>query len=138
MRNGFRGSWNIKARGYRRAILANGFSGADFAQWIKDRRINTLQEVRQLPPVLKDRNAKAVFLKDGMKMAVKTLDRADGSVELQKATLAQLASALQRKANETSLAEVRAFREDDGATLRHVEAAIDALRFLQAEIAGDF
>ncbi len=119
------------------AILINGFSGMDFAEWIKDRRINTLQEVRQLPAVLKDKNAKAVFLKDGMKMAVRELDREAENVELQKATLGQLAAALESKANQTSMAELRSFKEDDGATLRHIEAAIDALRFLQTQITGD-
>ncbi|MFG6546779.1 ParB N-terminal domain-containing protein [Sulfitobacter sp. 1A13730] len=119
------------------AILTNGFSGVDFAEWIKDRRINTLQEVRQLPAVLKDKNAKAVFLKDGMKMAVRELDREAENVELQKATLGQLAAALESKANQTSMAELRSFKEDDGATLRHIEAAIDALRFLQTQITGD-
>lgn len=119
------------------AILSNGFSGIDFAEWIKDRRINTLQEVRQLPAVMKDKNAKAIFLKDGMKMAVKALDRETENVELQNATLGQLASALESKANQTSMAELRGFKEDDGSTLRHIEAAIDALRFLQSQITGD-
>ena len=119
------------------AILTNGFSGVDFAEWIKGRRIDNLQEVRQLPAVLKNKNAKAVFLKDGMKMAVKVLDRKTDNVELQKATLAQLASALESKALQTSMAELRSFKEDDGATLRHIEAAMDALRFLQSQIIGD-
>ena len=119
------------------AILTNGFSGVEFAKWIKDRRINNLQEVRQLPAVLKNKNAKAIFLKDGMKIAVKVLDRKTENVELQKATLAQLASALESKANQTSMAELRSFKEDDGATLRHIEAAIDALRFLHSQITSD-
>lgn len=119
------------------AILTNGFSGADFAEWIKDRRINTLQEVRQLPAVLKDKGARAVFLKDGMKMAVKELDRETEDVELQKASLGQLATALGSKANQTSMAELRSFKEDDGSTLRQIEAALDALRFLQSQITGE-
>lgn len=119
------------------AILTNGFSGSDFAEWIKNRRINFLREVRQIPAVFRDKNAKAVFLKDGMKMAVKALDRKTENVELQRATLAQLASALESKANQTSMAELRSFKEDDGATLRHIEAAIDALLFLQSQITSD-
>jgi len=119
------------------AILTNGLSGVDFAGWIKDRRINTLQEVRQIPAILKDKNAKAIFLKDGMKMAVKALDRDPENIELQKATLGQLVSALESKANRTTMAELRAFKEDDGSTLRHIETAIDALAFLQSEITGD-
>ncbi len=119
------------------AILMSGFSGVDFAEWLKDHRINTLQEVRQLPAVLKDKNAKGIFLKDGMKMAVRALDRQTENVDLQSATLGQLASALESKANQTSMAELRSFKEDDGATLRHIEAAIDALRFLQSQIIGE-
>lgn len=114
------------------AILMNGFSGVDFAEWIKDRRINTLQEVRQLPAVLKDRNAKAIFLQDGMKMAVKALDQETDNVEVQKASLAQLAAAIASKAY--SMPEIQSYRDDDGATLRHVEAAIDALQTLQSLI----
>jgi hypothetical protein len=114
------------------AILINGFSGTDFAKWIKDGRINTLQEVRQLPAVLKDKNAKTIFLKDGMKMAVRALDREADNVELHKASLAQLAAAIASKAY--SMPEIQSFREDDGVTLRHVEAALDALQTLQSLI----
>ncbi len=119
------------------AILTNGFSGVDFAEWIKDSRIGPLQEVRQLPAVLKDKKARAVFLKDGMKTAFKALDQKTENVELQKATLGQLASALESKANQTSMAELRSLKEDGGATLRHIEAAMDALQFLQTQITGD-
>lgn len=119
------------------AILTSGFSGVDFAEWVKDERIGPLREVRQLPAVLKDKNARAIFLKDGMKMAVKALDQDTENVDMQKATLGQLAAALESKANQTSMAELRSFKEDDGATLRHIEAAMDALRFLQDQITGD-
>lgn len=115
----------------KQAVLENRFSGSDFAQWIHDKRIDALQEVRQLPAVLKDKNARATFLKKGMKFAVKVLDREDLNVSLNKASLSQLATALERKANNTSAEEIRAFKESDGATLRHIDAALESLKFLQ-------
>ena len=121
----------------RQAVLEAGFSGADFATWIKDGRIGPLQEVRQLPPVLKSESAKPVFLKEGMKAALKELDRPETEVDLHSASLAQIAAALDRKASDTTMAELRGFREDDGATLRHIEAALDTLRFLQSQIIGE-
>ena len=133
----FSGFVEFQSPRVRQAVLESGFSGMDFAKWVKDRRIGPLQEVRQLPTVLKDKNAKAVFLKEGMKEALKTLDRPEANVDLQSATLAQLAGALEKKASDTTMAELRAFREEDGTTLRHVEAALDTLRFLQSQIVGD-
>lgn len=133
----FSGFVEFQSPRVRQAVLEAGYSGADFAEWVKDRRIGPLQEVRQLPNVLKDKNAKPVFLKEGMKAALKALDRPETDVDLQNASLSQLAGALDRKAGNTTIIELRAFREDDGATLRHIEAALDTLRFLQAQIIGE-
>ena len=119
------------------AILINGFSGEDFAKWVKSRLLKNNVDVRSLKAILKDKNATKVFLKDGMKEALKELDQDAENVDLQKASLGQLATALESKANQTSMAELRSFQEDDGSTLRHIEAAIDALRYLQSQITGE-
>lgn len=118
------------------ALLKHGFTRRDFAEWIHNRLINALREVRQLPAVLSDKQARAVFLKKGVKEASKVLDREDLDVSLSKASLSQLTSALERKANGISMEELRMYKEEDGTTLRHIETALDSLRFLQEQI-GD-
>ncbi len=72
-----------------------------------------------------------------MKEAVKILDRPDTDVQLASASLAQLSRALESKANQTPMSELRSYKDDDGSTLRHIEAAIDALQFLQDHIIGE-
>ena len=122
----------------REAVLAAGFSGSDFAGWLKgNSKIGPLQEVRQLPAVLKDKRAREVFLKKNMKEAAKVLDRPETDVDLATANLSQLARALESKANQTSMEELRSYKNDDGATLRHIEASIDSLQFLRDQILGE-
>lgn len=132
----FSGFVEFQAPRVQDAILKHGFDGTDFAGWIKDKsRIGSLAEVRQLPAVLNDEKARQVFLKRNMKEAIKVLDRPAMNTDLQNASLAQLARALETKASQTSMQELRTFRdEEDGHTLRHIELAIEALEFLRTEI----
>lgn len=116
------------------ALLEQGYSKSDFAQWIHTRLIYALREVRQLPAVLGDSQARAIFLKKGVKEAAKVLDREDLGVMLSKASLSQLTAALERKANSVNMEDLRRFKEDDGTTLRHIETALDSLAFLQKQI----
>ncbi len=55
------------------ALTSKGFSKDDFAKWVVNNNIDTAQNVRQLPAVLKDSEALKVFQKKNISEAVKKL-----------------------------------------------------------------
>ena len=117
------------------AVLSAGYSGKDFAKWIYERKINNLQEVRQLPHILKNSAARTVFLKDGVKAAMEVVDRPDMDTNLDKASLDQLAKAVAAKARLVEMDELRRLQDDlDSLTSQYIEDAIDALSYLLSQI----
>lgn len=117
------------------AILSAGFDGSDFASWIHGRKINNLQEVRQLPNILKNKNATKVFLQKGVKAAAELLDRPDMDTNLKSATLDQLSRAVATKARSVELEELRRYQNDsDCQTSQYVDDALDALSYLLSQI----
>lgn len=69
----------------------------DFAQWVIDGRLHPQNTVRQLPRILKNDQAKNVFLTDGAAEAIKLLDAGEPDTSLEDATLLDLAKCLSRK-----------------------------------------
>ena len=117
------------------AILSSGYDGNDFARWIHERKINNLQEVRQLPHILKNAKAREIFLAKGVKAAMEVVDRPDMDTNLKSATLDQLARAVATKARQVGMDELRQYQSDPGAeTPQYVDDAIDALSYLLAQI----
>jgi hypothetical protein len=55
------------------ALTSKGFTKNDFAKWVVDDNIDTAQNVRQLPVILKEPEALKVFLKKNVTEAVKKL-----------------------------------------------------------------
>src|SRR5581483_1915703 len=89
------------------AIRSHGFGLGDFAQWIHDRKVDPLWTVRELPAVLGSPKGKQIFLKQGMKKAIATLDRPDLEVELGQASVGQLARALTEAIRRIEMTQVR-------------------------------
>ena len=117
------------------AVFTHGFSIGDFAQWIHDKRIDPLSTVRQLPAVLADPKARQVFIKQGMKKAIATLERPDLDVQLGQASLGQLARALTEAIRKIELPELRRLRANpDDETVRATYDALDELQGLADEL----
>jgi hypothetical protein len=117
------------------AILKAGFTLDDFATWIKDERIGGLVTIRQLPRVLADKKARAVFLKKGIKAALDSIEQPEVSSDLRNASISQLARVLTEKIEGIPFVELqrlRAHPEDDA--VRHIADALEALKSLTAEI----
>ncbi len=55
------------------ALTSKGFSKEDFAKWVVNDNVDTAQNVRQIPAVLKDQEALKVFLKKNISEAVKKI-----------------------------------------------------------------
>jgi hypothetical protein len=117
------------------AILRSGFSLKDFAHWIRNNNIRTLQEVRALPRVLPDKKARDVFVKKNMKAALDVLEKPELTAGLKGASIVQLARALKEAIEQIPYAEFTRLRdspEDDA--VRYINDASDALRQLIADL----
>ncbi len=58
----------------KQALLDADFTATNFAEWVRDRKIDPLNTVRALPRILKNPQAKAKFLTVGAREAVKLLE----------------------------------------------------------------
>ena len=117
------------------AILRAGFSLDDFATWIKDGRIGGLASIRQLPRVLADKKARAVFLKKGIKAALDAIEQPEVNTDLRNSSISQLARALTEKIEGIPFVELqrlRAHPEDDA--VRYIVDALEALQSLTSEL----
>ena len=71
----FSGFVELQKPGVKRAIFEAEFDLSDFSEWISSRKLYPLNKVRVLTRILPNREARTIFLKDGIKEAEKVLDR---------------------------------------------------------------
>ncbi len=131
----FSGFVELQKPKIKEAIFGNGFGIGEFAQWIHDRRIDPLYTVRSLPAVLANPKARQIFLKQGMKKAIATLDRPDLEVELGQASIGQLARALTEAIRRIELPELRRLRSNpEDEAVRSVYETLEELQGLKDEL----
>jgi len=131
----FSGFVELQKPGIKEAIELAGHSLGDFAQWIIDRKVDALREVRLLPKILRHKEAHGVFLKAGVKEALKVLETPDLSSALQEASLPDLCRALVSSYERIAYREVQRMKEDAGSTAAvAVHEAYEALCDLENEI----
>ncbi|MHB1101830.1 MAG: ParB N-terminal domain-containing protein [Devosia sp.] len=117
------------------AIFNAGFTLDHFAEWIKNGKIGGLATVRQLPRVLNDPKARAVFLKKGIKAALDAIEQPDIGADLQSASMVQLARALLQKVDSLPFGELQRLRANpDDDVIRHLGDTADAVRNLLTEL----
>ena len=115
----FSGFVELQKQNVKDAIFHAGFELKDFGEWIRDGKIHRLADVRYLPKVLHDDEAKETFLKRGQRSienAVKLLDRKNqkfATATLENATIYQIADVLARRINGLPLSEMRALKEKE-------------------------
>jgi hypothetical protein len=93
------------------AILAE-HSKKDFSQWVIDGLLSPLSTVRQLPRILKNKDAKKVFLANGAQEAVRILETEPSDRSLLNATLAELASHLSHKVSTLPFENFKKLKEN--------------------------
>src|SRR5262249_37993227 len=108
----FSGFVELQKPAVKLAIAKAGFSLTDFSEWIRDRKIDALAEVRWLPSILKDQRATEIFVRDGAAAASKMLDRPALDKALKEASLAQLARALAEAIRTIDWREMVRLKED--------------------------
>ena len=129
----FSGFVELQKPGIKEAIFDAGLELKNFGEWIRDGNIYRLADVRQLPKVLADDEARAVFLGGGPRSIEKAVTRLERKVEsvppekitLEAASLHQLVQVLFRRLNDLPYAEVRALKNQEAPD------AADRLRALE-------
>ncbi|MCY4132713.1 MAG: hypothetical protein OXF39_08765 [Nitrospira sp.] len=138
----FSGFVELQKRSVKEAIFEAGLDLKDFGEWIRDGKIFRLEDVRDLPKVLRDDKAKETFLAGGprsIEAAVRLLDQQgekspgqkSSEITLETASLYQLAEALARRINDLPYSEVRALRDRER---DEVEGQIATLESLSARL----
>ena len=121
----FSGFVELQKPKVKESIYEAGLEMSDFGEWIRDGKIYKLQDVRKLPQVLGDDEARSIFLNGGprsIENALKHLDQKeapeDNKLTLSNASIQQLARALSRRINDLTFAELGGLRngEDDAVT----------------------
>ena len=129
----FSGFVELQKPGIKNAIFDAGLELRDFGAWIRDGNIYRLADVRQLPKVLADDEARALFLGGGPRSIEKAVKRLEQKLDaappdritLRTASLHQLAQALISCLNNLPYTDVRALKN------REAPDATDQLRALE-------
>lgn len=99
------------------ALIINKFTKEDFAKWVIDGNIDTMQGVRKIPSILSNKRAKEVFLKETVSEAVKYLDLPDPSGGLlANANYLQLSIVLSKKLAAMPFNEVKRLKDSESST----------------------
>ena len=108
----FSGFVELQKVGMKTAIAEAGFTLTDFAKWIHEEKLYPLSTVRMLPKILRNKEAREIFLKTNAREAAKAFDKPDMHQALQDASVAQLASALAQSIYGLSWKDAELIRTD--------------------------
>lgn len=134
----FSGFVELQKRGVKEAIYDAGLTEKDFGEWIHDGRIYRLADVRVLPRVLRDDEARERFLKGGprsIESAIRLLDlrkeqeagEQDDKLTLESAPWHRLAEALSSRIDKLSLVELQALQDGEDEETERKRAALETL-----------
>lgn len=108
----FSGFVELQKTGMKTAIAEAGFTLTDFARWIHEEKLYPLSTVRLLPKILRNKEAREIFLAENARAAAKVLDKPDMHQALQDANVAQLAAALAQSIYGLSWKDAELIRSD--------------------------
>lgn len=96
------------------AITRAGFTKEDFARWVVNENIDTMQSPRALPKILADDEAREVFLKSNATEAKKVISAKEvsGFEELEKIPLSKLLSVINEKLGSLPFLYVKKLQAD--------------------------
>ncbi len=142
----FSGFVELQTANVRNSIFEAGFELADFGNWIRDSKITRLADVRQLPRVLADEDAKAMFVSGGprsIENAMKYLEQkrsakqVGNSVMLEEATPETLARTLVQKIDQMPYSDVSTIKAGDTDDAKGIVDALEYLAERLEEFLGD-
>lgn len=120
------------------ALADTNHTKSDFASWVKNGLISPQSYVRQLPQILRDEEAKKVFIDDGARQASKVLDRPSPDEALNEATIENLANELTKRILNMQYRELRRLQDDINSDVNDsLLRARDTLMELCSQITSD-
>ena len=121
------------------ALNANGYSKKDFGEWVFNGNIDTAQNVRWLPDILKDKAACKEFLKTDISHAVTKLNTAINkeNIDLKAAPYGELCNALILKLRNMPYEEIKRLRRGEEEDARHNKNLLIDLREELEEMISD-
>lgn len=110
-------------------LILKGYTKKDFAKWVMDKNIDTAQNVRLLPQILKDPAAKAEFLRTNITEAYKKLNISNNqnTVNLEQVNYLSLAQELAFKLRKIEWYEVKSIG-DNSTEGQNKKALLESLR----------
>lgn len=118
----------FQRKGVKTILSQNGFTAENFAEWVINGNIDTAQNVRQLPAILGNPEARKVFLKSNITEAMKAVAISTAKIDLTKIDYIELCNALAKKLDNFELKEAKLLQSSKGATKKA------ALLFLKQNI----
>ena len=117
----FSGFVEFQKRGIQQSVLEAGFDLNDFGDWIRDQKISALADVRLLPKVMRDEEAREIFVNGGVnsiKQAArrvddKNRDENESAQSLKDASLDALAYAFKIKLESMTQLDLDELRSND-------------------------
>jgi hypothetical protein len=101
----------VELQNIKPALARYNYSIADFATWVHESRLSPQQNVRQLPRILSNPEAKRQFFAHDSREALKVLDQPNANAVIGNASLEQLATALTVKIRQLNWPDVQALKE---------------------------
>ena len=125
----------LQNKGIVDALVLHGYTKADFTKWVINGNIDAAQRIRELPAVLKNKEAKVEFLATNLSNAIKKLGTvAPANIDLNSMDYIDLARALNNKLIKIEYFEQQKLMSQDGAEKRN---ALTSLRDTISLIVGD-
>ena len=110
------------------ALMTNGYTKEDFTNWVVNKNIDTAQNVRLLPQILKDKSAKQEFLKSNITSAFKKLNiTANTNIDLSNASFDELCQTLSTKLKKIGYHEAIEIIHESTESGRNTHALLSAL-----------
>jgi hypothetical protein len=122
------------------SILESGYDKKVFSEWVDKHKLIPIPNIRQLPKILRNHQAKQIFLQHDSKKALEYLaglnSQQDGAQTLQNATLLQLMRALSAHINqELKYSDIKRLKEqEDTEEVEYIFEAKDAITALCKDI----
>lgn len=122
------------------SLTYNGYTKADFSQWMIDDKFSILQDVRRIPEILKSKKATEVFLKSDTASAKKILAVEElSSDKLKDVPYELLAKELSKRMQNILLVDIHHLRSDAeyADKLNSLMNAYEDIKFVLDEVNGE-
>lgn len=122
------------------SLTLNGYTKADFSQWMIDDKFSILQDVRRIPEILKSKKATEVFLKSDTASAKKILAVEElSSDKLKDIPYELLAKELSKRMQNILLVDIHHLRSDSDYAdkLTSLMNVYDDVKFVLDEVNGE-